>query len=80
MHVINALTLLEDDMLFQILIYMGTCLKYFYMMYYMPTKHHKSSWTNLCHQAYRFFEVFSYSLYHNFMFVHLLMDGKAWLS
>ena len=29
MHVINALTLLEEDMLFQMLIYMGTCLKYF---------------------------------------------------
>ena len=56
---LGALTLQEDGMLFQILIDMGTYLKEFYMLSYMPTKHHKSSWTNPYHQAYIFFEEFS---------------------
>ena len=40
---LGALTILEDGMLFQILIDIGTYLKEFYMLSYRPTNQYKSS-------------------------------------
>ena len=77
---LGALTLSDDGMIFQILLDTGTYLNEFYMLSYMPTKHHKSSWTKPYHQAYKFYEGFYESLYYNFLFVHLLVFVKAWLS